>query len=216
MSVKKINMLIVGLAFSLSILLVNLTLEPNAEDDKIQYPFISFDKKALAQEVKWTNYTIDSGTNSDRLSTTVPPGWQITEDRQDEAGLITNTVVFVSPKDNPNDLFQENIVLSVKAFKNNVSSEDSVNIQDIIGKLRNQYEKFEFENMSKIKIDSISNLGDSIVYRFEDSGLMFKTKQVFLSDGKNIFIFSLLAEQKEYDKYVLIFDQVLKSIHSSN
>lgn len=117
MSLKKINMLIVGLTFSLLILLVNLILEPNAEENKIQYPFISLDKKALAQEVKGTNYTMGSGADSDRLITNVPPGWQITEDRQDDPALITNTVVFVSPKDNPNDLFQENIVLSIKALK---------------------------------------------------------------------------------------------------
>jgi hypothetical protein len=217
MPVNKIKVFILALTFSLiSIIIVNLIFESNSEEGKAEVSlFFLGNKEALAQELRWVNYTIDNGIDG-KIYTNVPSGWQITEDKNNETRLTTNTVVFISPKENPNDLFQENIVISIKSFTDNIGSDETVNTQDIIEKLQSQYTMFEFKNMSKTKIDSLKNLGDSIVYEFEDSGLLFKTKQVFLTDDKTIYIFSLLAEQKEYSKYSLIFDQVLKSIHFSN
>lgn len=213
MSVNKINVFILALTFFLYLISVNLILESNSEEGKAEFSsFFLGNKEASAQELRWTNYTIDNGIDG-KLGTNVPPGWQITEDKKNETGLTTNTVVFISPKENPNDLFQENIVLSIKSFTDNIASNKTVNTQDIIKKLQSQYTIFAFENMSKTKIDNLGNLGNSIVYEFEDSGLLFKTKQVFLTEDKTIYIFSLLAEQNEYNKYSLIFDQVLKNIH---
>lgn len=216
MPVKKINVVILALTFSLSIIFINFTFESNSEVDKTEFSsFLLGNKEALAQQLSWTNYTTDNGVDG-KVNTNVPPGWQITKDEKNETGLTTNTVVLISPKENPNDLFQENIVLSIKSFTDNIGSNETPNTQDIIEKLQSQYTMFKFNNMSKTKIDNLRNLGDSIVYEFKDSGLLFKTKQVFLTEGKTIYIFSLLAEQKEYSKYSLIFDQVLKSIHFSN
>ncbi|HET6588758.1 MAG TPA: hypothetical protein VFG45_01185 [Candidatus Nitrosocosmicus sp.] len=216
MPVKKINVVILALTFSLSIIFINFTFESNSEVDKTEFSsFLLGNKEALAQQLSWTNYTTDNGVDW-KLNTNVPPDWQITEDEKNESGLTTNTVVLISPKENPNDLFQENIVLSIKSFTDNIGSNETLNTQDIIEKLQSQYTMFKFNNISKTKIDNLRNLGDSIVYEFKDSGLLFKTKQVFLTEGKTIYIFSLLAEQKEYSKYSLIFDQVLKSIHFSN
>lgn len=210
------NVFVLALTFSLYIILVNLTFESNSEEDKAEFSsfFLGNKEGAFAQELRWTNYTIDGGIDG-KLNTNVPTGWLITEDKKNETGLTTNTAVFISPKENPNDLFQENIVLSIKSFTDNIVSNETANIQDIIEKLQSQYTMFVFDNMSKTKIDSLKNLGDSIVYEFKDSGLLFKTKQVFLTEDKTIYIFSLLTEQKEYNKYSLIFDQVLKSIHFS-
>lgn len=210
----KINLIIFSLTIFLSLILVNLMVEINFATFKIEITSTLLGKEATAQEVKWTNYTVDNGIDS-QLTIAVPPGWQITDDEKNGSQQTANTVVFVSPKENSKDFFQENIVLSIKAFKNSIASNETVNTQDIIEKLRNQYTMFAYENTSKTKIDNFRNLGDGIVYEFEDSGLLFKTKQVFLTEDNSIYIFSLLADQKEYNKYVLIFDQVLKSIHSS-
>lgn len=216
MPVKKINVVILALTFSLSIIFINFTFESNSEVDKTEFSSLLLgNEEALAQQLSWTNYTTDNGVDG-KLNTIVPPDWQITKDEKNETGLTTNTIVFISPKENPNDLFQENIVLSIKSFTDNIGSNETLNTQDIIEKLQSQYTMFKFNNMSKTKIDNLRNLGDSIVYEFKDSGLLFKTKQVFMTEGKTIYIFSLLAEQKEYSKYSLIFDQVLKSIHFSN
>jgi hypothetical protein len=94
--------------------------------------------------------------------------------------------------------------------------EDGVDTQDIVEKLGNQYDNFRFENMSSIILDNSKISAESIVYSFADAGLLFKTKQVFLTTNSGIYIFSLLAEQDQYDKYVIVFDRVLKNIKLTN
>jgi archaellum component FlaF (FlaF/FlaG flagellin family) len=183
--------------------------------------FLSFSNNVLAQETNWINYTSNSSSSSDEksnnLTTKIPPGWQITEDRISQSNQTTDSIVFLSPKEGPNDLFQENIVLSIQKPTNNISLEDnSVNTQEIVEKLGSQYNEFSFENMSSTIIGNFKKPAESVVYSFRDLGLPFKAKQVFLTSEGGIYIFSLLAEQNQFDEYVNVFDQVLKHIRLTN
>jgi hypothetical protein len=201
-------------------LLVNMIENPNSEVTEIGFSFIYFNNYALAQETvsqetDWINYT-SSNRNGNNLNTKIPPGWQIIEDKTRQINQTTDNIVFISPKENPSDLFQENIVLSVQRPTNNISMEDGVNTQDIVEKLGNQYNDFRFENMSSIIIDNFKNPAESIVYSFSDAGLSFKTKQVFLTTANGIYIFSLLTEQDQFEKYAIVFDRVLKNIKLTN
>ena len=199
------------------IMFVNIMFEnPNSERHEIDFSFIYFNNNALAQktvsqETGWINYTSNNSDGSN-LNTKIPTGWQIIEDKTRQVNQTTNNIVFLSPKENPSDLFQENIVLSVQSPTDNISMEDGVRTQDIVEKLGNQYDDFRFENMSSIILDNSKISAESIVYSFADAGLLFKTKQVFLTTNSGIYIFSLLAEQDQYDKYVIVFDRVLKNI----
>ena len=180
---------------------------------------LSFNNNVLAQaqETEWIDYTSNSSSDErSNLATRIPSGWQITEDKIRQANQTIDSIVFLSPKEGPNDLFQENIVLSVQRPTNNISMEDGVDTQDIVEKLGNQYDNFRFENMSSIILDNSKNSAESIVYSFADAGLLFKTKQVFLTTNSGIYIFSLLAEQDQYDKYVIVFDRMLKNIKLTN
>ena len=180
--------------------------------------FFSFSNNVLAQEIDWINYTSNNSSDGrSNLTTKIPPGWQITEDRLRQGNQTTDSIVFLSPKEGPNDLFQENIVLSIQKPTNNISVEDnSVNTQDIVEKLGSQYNEFSFDNMSSTIIDNFKKPVESIVYSFTDAGLSFKAKQVFLTSESGIYIFSLLAEQNQFDKYVNVFDQVLRNIRTTN
>lgn len=180
--------------------------------------FFSFSNNVLAQETDWINYTSNNSSDGrSNLTTKIPPGWQITEDRLRQGNQTTDSIVFLSPKEGPNDLFQENIVLSIQKPTNNISVEDnSVNTQDIVEKLGSQYNEFSFDNMSSTIIDNFKKPVESIVYSFTDAGLSFKAKQVFLTSESGIYIFSLLAEQNQFDKYVNVFDQVLRNIRTTN
>lgn len=180
--------------------------------------FFSFSNNVLAQEIDWINYTSNNSSDGrSNLTTKIPPGWQITEDRLRQGNQTTDSIVFLSPKEGPNDLFQENIVLSIQKPTNNISVEDnSVNTQDIVEKLGSQYNEFSFDNMSSTIIDIFKKPVESIVYSFTDAGLSFKAKQVFLTSERGIYIFSLLAEQNQFDEYVNVFDQVLKNIRLTN
>ena len=203
--------------FLIIIMFVNIMFEnPNSERHEIDFSFIYFNNNALAQETVsqetgWINYTSNNKDGS-KLNTIIPAGWQIIEDKTRQINQTSYNIVFLSPKENPSDLFQENIVLSVQRPTNNISMEDGVDTQDIVEKLGNQYDNFRFENMSSIILDNSKNSAESIVYSFADAGLLFKTKQVFLTTNSGIYIFSLLAEQDQYDKYVIVFDRVLKNI----
>ncbi len=206
--------------FLIILMFVNMIENPNSESTKIDFSFIYFNNSAFAQETVsqetgWINYTSNNSDGSN-LNTKIPTGWQIIEDKTRQVNQTTNNIVFLSPKENPSDLFQENIVLSVQRPTNNISMEDGVDTQDIVEKLGNQYDNFRFENMSSIILDNSKISAESIVYSFADAGLLFKTKQVFLTTNSGIYIFSLLAEQDQYDKYVIVFDRVLKNIKLTN
>ena len=180
---------------------------------------LSFNNNVLAQaqETEWIDYTSNSSSDErSNLATRIPSGWQITEDKIRQANQTIDSIVFLSPKEGPNDLFQENIVLSIQKRTSNISMEDSVNTQDIVEKLGAQYNEFSFENKSSTIIDNLKIPAESIVYSFRDAGLSFKTKQVFLTTENSIYIFSLLAEQNQFDKYVIVFDQVLRNIRLTN
>ncbi|WP_145988053.1 hypothetical protein [Candidatus Nitrosocosmicus franklandus] len=179
--------------------------------------FLSFNNNVLAQDTDWIDYTSNSSSNNkSNFTTKIPSSWQITEDRLRQANQTVDNVVFLSPKEGPNDLFQENIVFSIQNRTGNISLTDSTDTRDIVEKLDAQYNEFSFENQSSIIMDDLKISAESIIYSFKDSGLSFKTKQVFLTTENDIYIFSLLAEQDQFDNYVTIFDKVLRNIRLTN
>lgn len=209
---KGILTVIILPCFLFIFLFINAIEYINPEITEIDFSFLFTSNKVIAQGTGWTNYTLDTSSNSigSNLSTKIPLGWQVTEDKINQT---TDVIVFLSPKENSDDIFQENIVLSIQKSTNNTSMEDGVNTQNIVNKLKDQYDEFSFENMSTMDINIFQAPAESIVYSFSDSGLYFKTKQVFLTTSNGIYIFSLLAEQNEFERYVDIFNNVLKNIH---
>jgi hypothetical protein len=209
MSIRKVNLIIFALPCVLLLLFFSSWFGHNSLTDTMQnLPFYTVNK-VLAQETTWSNYTTDEIT----LSIIYPTDWEIVEDKKNDENQTNDIIVFLSPKENTEDLFQENIVVNILRPKNDLTINESINTQDIVQKLGIQNEGFRFDNTSTIHIDSINKPAESIIYSFENAGLFFKTKQVFLTINNNIYIFSLLAEQKEFDKYELIFDQMLRNVH---
>ncbi|MDN5846400.1 MAG: hypothetical protein L0H53_09020 [Candidatus Nitrosocosmicus sp.] len=210
MSIRKVNFIIFALPCVLLFFLSSWFGHNSLIDTTQEFPLFSANK-ALAQETTWSNYTTDEST----LSIVHPTDWEIVEDKKNDENQTNDIIVFLSPKENPEDLFQENIVVNILIPKNNFTINESINTQDIVQKLVNQNQGYRFDNISTIHIDSINKTAESIVYSFENAGFLFKTKQIFLTINNNIYIFSLLSEQKEFDKYALIFDRMLMNIHLS-
>ncbi len=208
MSIRKVNIIIFALPCVLLLFLSSWFGYSSLIYTTQGLPLFSVNK-ALAQETTWSNYTTDDST----LSITYPTNWEIVEDKKNDENQTNDIIVFLSPKENPEDLFQDNIVVNILMSKNNFTINESINTQDIVQKLVNQNQGFRFDNISTIHIDNINKTAESITYSFENAGLLFKTKQIFLTINNNIYIFSLLAEQKEFDKYTLIFDKMLMNIH---
>ena len=210
MSIRKVNTIIFALPCVLLLFLFSWFGHNSLIDTTQDLPLFSVNK-ALAQETSLSNYTTDDST----LSIAYPTNWKIIEDKKNDENQTNDIIVFLSPKESPEDPFQENIVVNILIPKNNFTINESINTQDIVQKLVNQNQGFRFDNISTTHIDSINKTADSITYSFENAGFLFKTKQVFLTMNNNIYIFSLLAEQKEFDKYASIFDKMLTNIHLS-
>lgn len=208
MSIRKVNLIIFALPCVLLLFFYSWFGHNSLIDTTKELPFFTVNK-ALAQETIWSNYTTDDSN----LSILYPAEWEIVEDKKNDENQTNDIIVFLSPKANPEDLFQENIVLNILRPKNNFTINESINTQDVVQKLVNQNQGFRFDNISTIHIDSINKTAESITYNFENAGFLFKTKQIFLTINNNIYIFSLLAEQKEFDKYILIFDKMLTNVH---
>ncbi len=210
MSIRKVNILFFASPCVLLLFLSSWFGHNNLIDTSQNLPLFSVNK-ALAQETTWSNYT----TNDSSLSITYPTDWEIVEDRKNDENQTNDIIVFLSPKESPEDLFQENIVMNILMPKNNFTIKESINTQDIVQKLVNQNQGFRIDNISTVHIDNINKSAESITYSFENAGFLFKTKQVFLTMNNNIYIFSLLAEQEKFDKNTLIFDKMLRSIRLS-
>lgn len=207
MSIRKINLIIFALPCVL-LLFFSSWFSHNSLTDTMQNLHFFTVNKVSAQETTWSNFTTDEST----LSIIYPTDWEIVEDKKNDENQTNDIIVFLSPKENTEDLFQENIVVNILRPKNDLTINETINTQDIVQKLGIQNEGFRFDNISTIHINSINKPAESIIYSFENAGILFKTKQVFLTINNDIYIFSLLAEQKEFDKYMLIFDQMLMNV----
>jgi hypothetical protein len=155
---------------------------------------------------KWVHY-IDKKEN---FTTIIPKEWEIIKSKNDESNQTGHITIFRSPKENPNDIFQENIVISIKKTDKNITNNNNFQIQTIIKKLASDNKDFKLENISSINIDD-NQTGKRIKYGFKKLGIDFKTEQVFSIANNKIYIFSLLAVQKTFEKYTPILNFILKN-----
>ena len=160
---------------------------------------------------KWISYT-DKLQN---YTTIIPKNWAIIKAKTGEGIQNGSITIFRSPKENFEDKFQENIVISIKKISKNGNDGDNFQLQSIINKLANTNKDFKLENISNIIIGK-NQTGKSIEYSFSNFGLDFKTEQVFFLGHNKIYIFSLLAEQNTFIKYISILQVILKNFQILN
>ena len=161
----------------------------------------------------WLNYT----DNKENFTTIYPKGWEIIKIKNNEADQTRFLTIFKSPKENINDTFQENIVISIiksnKTTSNNKYNTNDTDIQNIVEKLASNNKDFKLGNVSNININNNQNW-KSIKYSFRNSGVGFTTEQIFSIANNKIYIFSLLAEQNTFEKYIFILNTMLKNFNS--
>jgi hypothetical protein len=161
---------------------------------------------------KWLYYT----EKNENFTTIYPNGWEIIKSKNGDNNQTGHITVFRSPKENLNDTFQENIVIST--IKPNVDISDNnkeFEIQTIVKKLAMNNNDFKLENISNIDING-HHPGKGIKYSFKKSGIDFKTEQIFSTINNKIYIFSLLTEQKSFENYHSILNFMLKNLTLKN
>ncbi len=152
----------------------------------------------------WAEY-LDKGKD---FSLVYPDGWEIINNKnQQQNNSIT---IFRSPKESSDDIFQDNIVISVIKISNSGSktADKDINRQIISEKLKLQNNDFVLVNVSSSRIGQ-NQSGESIAYSFNNLGIDFMAKQVVSIMEDRIYIFSLLTEQQAFEKYLQIFNTVL-------
>ncbi len=152
----------------------------------------------------WTEY-IDKDND---FSLIYPDGWEIiNNENQQQNSPIT---IFRSPKESNDDIFQDNIVISIIKTNNNnnITAKEDINRQIISEKLKLKNNEFVLVNVSSSRIGQ-NQSGESITYSFQNFGIDFMAKQVFSITDNRIYIFSLLTEQQGFEKYLQIFNTVL-------
>ncbi len=152
----------------------------------------------------WTEY-IDKGKD---FSLIYPDSWEvINNENQQQNSSIT---IFRSPKESNDDIFQDNIVISIIKTNNNnnLTADEDINRQIISEKLKLKNNEFVLVNVSSSRIGQ-NQSGESITYSFKNLGIDFMAKQVFSITDNKIYIFSLLTEQQTFSKYLQILNTVL-------
>ncbi|MER5175881.1 MAG: hypothetical protein ABJB76_04910 [Candidatus Nitrosocosmicus sp.] len=157
---------------------------------------------------KWINYTDKKGN----FTTIYPKDWEIIKNKNNENNQTGFITIFRSPKENSNDIFQDNIVISIPKLGKNIADNKNFEIQTIIKKLALNNKDFKLENISTINIDD-NQSGKSIKYSFKNSGIDFMTEQIYSIINNKIYIFSLLTEQKTFEKYAPILNIMLKNLN---
>lgn len=157
---------------------------------------------------KWINYTDKKGN----FTTIYPKDWEIIKSKNNENNQTGFITIFRSPKENSNDIFQDNIVISIPKLGKNIANNKNFEIQTIIKKLALNNKDFKLENISTINIDD-NQSGKSIKYSFKNSGIDFMTEQIYSIINNKIYIFSLLTEQKTFEKYAPILNVMLKNLN---
>lgn len=209
MSIKK-NMLIIFFLLSYTLIFYNLffikyfngniySQFPNA---KIKLNITNINSNSY----KWFNYT----DNKENFTTIIPKEWEIIKSKNNENSQTDAITIFRSPKENSNDIFQDNIVISIKKSNKSIANNNPIEIQTIINKLAKNNNDFKLENISNINIDD-NQMGKSLKYSFKNLGIDFDTEQIFSILDNKIYIFSLLTEQKSFEKYALVLNYMLKN-----
>ena len=200
-----------------TLILYNLFLTQYFNDDT--YSQNSYSNTKLEQDItssssndKWLYYT----DKKENFTTTYPNGWEIVKSKNDGNNQAGDITVFRSPRENLNDTFQENIVISITKPNVDISNNNNeFEIQTIVKKLAINNNDFKLENISNIDING-NHPGKGIKYSFKKSGIDFKTEQIFSTINNKIYIFSLLTEQKSFESYHPILDFMLKNLTLKN
>jgi light-regulated signal transduction histidine kinase (bacteriophytochrome) len=209
MSIKK-NMLIIFFLLSYTLIFYNLFFIKYFNGDIYsQFPNAKIKENITnsnSNNYKWFNYT----DNKENFTTIIPKEWEIIKSKNNENSQTDAITIFRSPKENSNDIFQDNIVISIKKSNKSIANNNPIEIQTIINKLAKNNNDFKLENISNINIDD-NQTGKSLKYSFKNLGIDFDTEQIFSILDNKIYIFSLLTEQKSFEKYALVLNYMLKN-----
>ncbi len=179
---------------------------------KIKQDITSSSSSSSTNNAKWLYYT----DKKENFTIIYPNEWEIVKSKNNDNNQTGHITIFRSPKENLNDTFQDNIVISIIKPNRDISNNNNdFEIQTIVKKLAINNNDFKLENISTIDING-HHSGKGIKYSFKKSGIDFTTEQIFSTINNKIYIFSLLTEQDSFENYHPILDFMLKNLTLKN
>jgi hypothetical protein len=173
---------------------------------------IKQDITSSTNNVKWLYYT----DKKENFTIIYPNEWEIVKSKNNDNNQTGHITIFRSPKENLNDTFQDNIVISIiKPNRGIPNNNNDFEIQTIVKKLAINNNDFKLENISTIDING-NHSGKGVKYSFKKSGIDFTTEQIFSTINNKIYIFSLLTEQNSFENYHPILNFMLKNLTLKN
>jgi hypothetical protein len=173
---------------------------------------IKQDITSSTNNVKWLYYT----DKKENFTIIYPNEWEIVKSKNNDNNQTGHITIFRSPKENLNDTFQDNIVISIiKPNRDIPNNNNDFEIQTIVKKLAINNNDFKLENISTIDING-NHSGKGVKYSFKKSGIDFTTEQIFSTINNKIYIFSLLTEQNSFEDYHPILNFMLKNLTLKN
>jgi hypothetical protein len=173
---------------------------------------IKQDITSSTNNVKWLYYT----DKKENFTIIYPNEWEIVKSKNNDNNQTGHITIFRSPKENLNDTFQDNIVISIiKPNRDIPNNNNDFEIQTIVKKLAINNNDFKLENISTIDING-NHSGKGVKYSFKKSGIDFTTEQIFSTINNKIYIFSLLTEQNSFENYHPILNFMLKNLTLKN
>lgn len=117
-------------------------------------------------------------------------------------------VFFLSPKENNNDQFQENVNLILQDL-----SQQPMNLEQYTELTKKQViDNFGASAIVSLKNTIIAGLqGKEIVYNMNYQGRILKLKQYWFIKGNIAYLFSYTAEPSKYEKYESTVTEMIKS-----
>lgn len=151
---------------------------------------------ACTPQTKWLTYT--DATN--KFTINYPDKWVKKNN--------VNSIVFLSPKENDKDLFQENLNLMLQDL-----SKKPMNLEQYTELTKKQI----VDNLGASAIVSLKNVtisgqqGKEFVYNMNYQGNKLKVKQCWIIKNHNAYLLTYTAEPEQYNKYENIAVEMMNS-----
>jgi hypothetical protein len=121
---------------------------------------------------------------------------------------VPNAIAFLSPKENKNDVFQENVNLMLQDI-----SQQPINIEQYTEITKKQITKNAGDS-AIISLKSVVLAGQKskeLIYKVKYQGRDLKFKQYWFIKEQTVYLFTYTAEPDQYEKYEKTATEIIQS-----
>ncbi len=155
----------------------------------------------FSELIKQNNSGLQTYQNTrNNLSIRYPENWRINEEE--------DGVMFISPKENDTDDFQENIGIAVQNLANNQANLDQIAVASL-EQLKKVINDFSLVSSTETTLENIP--AKQFVYTGKFGDFDVKWLQVIALEGDNFYIITYTAKASSYNNYLNLVEEMVNS-----